>query len=221
MSSVTSAIKPSMSRLAQASEKRCHACRFSAVESFGSDQLIEYALRISLQVARAAAASSARRDFDERIVEAAATTPVGRFFPRERVDRCERATRVRDAAKRHPGHARSHAVRHAAHGAYFARAVPDPYGLSRTDGARARIVLVQFDEEFTSALTKRVQVPVPRIEKVQGLAGNELEARRDGYISLGRQGIQAAFEQRLRVELGLAAGGRKCPFGKWAPVRRR
>src|SRR5438270_1739874 len=195
MSSVTSAIRPSMSRLAQASEKRCHACRFSAVESFGSDQLIEYALRISLQVARAAAASSARRDFDERIIETAATTPVGRFFPRERVDRCERATGVRDAAKRHPRHARSHAVRHAAHSAYFASAVPDPYRLSRTDGARARIVLVQLDEELTSASTMRVHVPVSRIEKVQGLAGDELKASSDGHISLRRQGIQAALEQ--------------------------
>src|SRR5438270_6803386 len=183
MSSVTSAIRPSMSRLAQASEKRCHACRFSAVESFGSDQLIEYALRISLQVARAAAASSARRDFDGRIVEAAATTPVGRFFPRERVDRCERATRVRDAAKWHPSHARSHAIRNTAHGAHFTRAVPDPHNLSRTDGTRGRIVLVQLDEELTGAPAMRVHVPVSRIEKVQGLAGDELEARGDGDIS--------------------------------------
>ena len=80
---------------------------------------------------------------------------------------------------------------------------------------------MQLDEELTSASTMRVHVPVSRIEKVQGLAGNELEARGDGYISLGRQGIQAAFEQRLRVELGLAAEGRKRTFGKWAPVRRR
>src|SRR5439155_6027804 len=153
--------------------------------------------------------STAWRDFDKRIVEPAATAPVGRFFPRERVGRCERATRVRDAAKWHPGHARSHAVGDAAHGAHFARAVPDPYRLSRTDGARGRIVLVQLDEELTGASAMRVHVPVSRIEKVQGLAGDELEARSDGDISLGRQGIYAAFEQRFRVELGLTAPGRK------------
>src|SRR5215471_5688650 len=141
---------------------------------------------------RGDAASGARRDFDERIVETAATAPVGRFFPRERVDRCERATRVHDAAKRHPGHARSHAVGNAAHGAHFARAVPDPYRLSRTDGARGRIVFVQLDEEWTGASAMRVHVPVSRIEKVQGLAGDELEARSNRDISLGRQGIQVA-----------------------------
>src|SRR5262249_2704169 len=170
---------------------------------------------------RGDAASGARRDFDERIVEAAATAPVGRFFPRERVDRCERATRVHDAAKRHPGHTWSHALGHAAHGAHFARAVPDSYRLSRTDGARGRIVLVQLDEELTGASAMRVHMPVSRIEKVQGLAGDELETRSDRDSSIGRQRIQAAFEQRLRVELGLAAGGRKRTFGKWAPVRRR
>src|SRR5439155_27219480 len=116
---------------------------------------------------------------------------------------------------------RSHAVRHAAHGAHFARAVPDPYGLSRTDGARGRIVLVQLDEQLTGASAMRVHVAVSRIEKVQGLAGNELKARSDGDISLGRQGIYAAFEQRFRVELGLTARRRKRTFGKRAPVRRR
>src|SRR5579859_3546152 len=97
-----------------------------------------------------------RRHLYEGVVQTAAAAPVGRFLGGEHVYGAPGAAGIDESAERHPGHARSNAVREGAYGSHLAAIVPHADRIAARHAPRPRVIGVDLDEELARAATVRI-----------------------------------------------------------------